>query len=85
MGSCVLQLLDVLQAGTRKKKKKEKKLFLTAWRSVDLDSSSALYTFYCACAVTVFAVCVWMGRAVFLALAHLGKPHYPLKGVSAAG
>lgn len=82
MGSCVLQLLDVLHAGTRKKKKKQ---LSTAWRSVGLDNGSALDMFYCGCAVTVFAVSVWIGRAVLLAPAHLSEPQYPLKGVSAAG
>lgn len=65
--------------------KKKKKQLLTAWRSVGLDSGSALDMFYCSCAVTVFAVSVWMGRAVLLAPAHLSEPQYPLKGVSAAG
>lgn len=57
--------------------------FLTAWRSAGLDSNSVLYVFHCTCAVTVSAV--QMGRAVLLALAHLGEPYYPLKGVHAAG
>lgn len=62
---------------------KKKKLFLTAWRSVDLENSRALYKSYCSCARVVFAV--WMDRAMFLAFAHLGEPQYPLNGVGAAG
>lgn len=77
MGSCVLQLLDVLHAGTS-----IKKAFLDSLEICGF-SSSALYMFYCTCAVTVFAV--RMGRAAFLALAHLREPRYSLKGVSAAG
>lgn len=61
----------------------KKKLFLTAWISVGLDSSSALYMFHCTCAVTVLAV--WMGRTELLAFTHLSEFHYPLKRVTAEG
>lgn len=80
LGSSVEQLLDVLHASTSTKNQPNNN-FLDSLEICRLrQQQSLIHVPLHLCCDNICS----MGRAVLLALAHLGEPYYPLKGVHAA-